>query len=175
MPQIQSSTEFSDNLEQGLGFFGAFCAIFRAPPVVPGVERQFFELSSAHTSRAPGVPESPGVLLPGDSAPGLCQLALVTCSGYTLEPSSTTNNNNHHQAPVLFKVTSPRFRWSLGARGPSGWPSLLMAARDDCRRGERRLRACLNYARMSVAMALSESQYHSAQRQRTARVREEEC
>ena len=50
----------------------------------PGVERQFFELSSAHTckcSRAPGLPESPGVLLPVDSAPGLCQLAPATCSG----------------------------------------------------------------------------------------------
>ena len=36
----------------------------------PGVERQFFELSSAHTcecSRTPGVPESPGVSLLGDS------------------------------------------------------------------------------------------------------------
>ena len=39
----------------------------------PGVERQFFELSSAHSecSRASGVPESQRVLLPGDSAPGL--------------------------------------------------------------------------------------------------------
>ena len=43
--------------------------------------------------------------------------------------------------------------------------------------GEWRLRAYLKYARMSVAMALAESQHHSAQRQRTARaggwVREE--
>ena len=48
----------------------------------PGVERQFFELSSAHTcecSRAPGVPESPGVSLPGDSAQGLCQFIPVAC------------------------------------------------------------------------------------------------
>ena len=60
MPQIQSSTEFSDNLEQGLGFFGAFCVIFSRSSGCPGVERQFFELSSAHIcecSRAPaGLP-----------------------------------------------------------------------------------------------------------------------
>ena len=57
-----------------------------------------------------------------------------------------------------------------------------MAARDDAgggtgsarRQRERRLRACLEYARMSVAMALAESQHHSAQRQRRARAREEE-
>ena len=40
--------------------FDAFCVIFRAPPGYPGVERQFFELSSAHNcefSRAPaGLP-----------------------------------------------------------------------------------------------------------------------
>ena len=35
MPQIQSSTEFNDNLEQGLSLR------------LSGVERQFFELSSA--------------------------------------------------------------------------------------------------------------------------------
>ena len=52
-----------------------------------------------------------------------------------------------------------------------------MAARDEAgggtgsahRRRERRLRAYLNYARMSVAMALAESTHHSAQRQKTAR------
>ena len=32
VPQIQSSTEFNDNLEQGLSFFGAFCAIYRTHP-----------------------------------------------------------------------------------------------------------------------------------------------
>ena len=37
-------------------------------------------------------------------------------------------------------------------------------------RRERRLRAYLKYARTSVATALAESQHHSAQRQRTARV-----
>ena len=42
--------------------FDAFCDIFRAPPVVP-------ELSAARGLQ--GVPESPGVWLPGDSAPGL--------------------------------------------------------------------------------------------------------
>ena len=32
-PQIQSSTEFNDDFEAGLGaFFGEFCAIFRTPP-----------------------------------------------------------------------------------------------------------------------------------------------
>ena len=46
----------------------------------PRVERQFFELSSAHhceCSRAPVVPVSRGVSLPGDSAPGLAQLGSV--------------------------------------------------------------------------------------------------
>ena len=42
------------------------------------------------------------------------------------------------------------------------------------RRRERRLRAYLRYARMSVAMAFSECQHHSAQRPKTARAREEE-
>ena len=42
------------------------------------------------------------------------------------------------------------------------------------RRGERRLRAYLRYARMSVAMALAECQHHSAQRRKKARAREEE-
>ena len=42
------------------------------------------------------------------------------------------------------------------------------------RRRERRLRAYLRYARMSVEMALAECQHHSAQRQKKARAREEE-
>ena len=42
------------------------------------------------------------------------------------------------------------------------------------RRRERRLRAYLRYARMSVAMALAECQHHSAQRPKKARAREEE-
>ena len=43
------------------------------------------------------------------------------------------------------------------------------------RRRERRLRAYLRYARMSVAMALAEATHHTAPRgQRTARTREEE-
>ena len=44
------------------------------------------------------------------------------------------------------------------------------------RRRERRLRAYLRYARMSVAMALAEATHHTAPRgQRNARAREEEC
>ena len=44
-----------------------------------------------------------------------------------------------------------------------------------CRRWERRLRAYLKYARMSVAMALTECQHHSTPRgQRKARAREED-
>ena len=42
------------------------------------------------------------------------------------------------------------------------------------RRRERRLRAYLRYARMSVEMALAECQHHNAQRQKKARAREEE-
>ena len=42
------------------------------------------------------------------------------------------------------------------------------------RRRERRLRAYLRYARMTVEMALAECQHHSAQRQKKARAREEE-
>ena len=58
----------------------------------------------------------------------------------------------------------------------------MMAARDEAgggtgsarRRRERRLRAYLRYARMSVAMALAESQHRSAQRQRKVRAREDD-
>ena len=62
----------------------------------------FLEPSMTHScelSRARGVPESPGVFLPGDSAPVLCQLALVTCSGHTLVSSLTSvrNNNNNRR------------------------------------------------------------------------------
>ena len=49
-----------------------FC-VFRTCLGFPG-QVPIFQPSSAHRcerSRAPGVPESPGVLLPGDSAPGL--------------------------------------------------------------------------------------------------------
>ena len=42
------------------------------------------------------------------------------------------------------------------------------------RRRERRLRAYLRYARMSVAVALAETQHHSAKRPKKARAREEE-
>ena len=55
------------------GLFRRILRHFSRSSGCPGVERQFFELSSAHNcecSRAPRVPESPGVLLPGDSAPG---------------------------------------------------------------------------------------------------------
>ena len=41
-----------------------------------------------------------------------------------------------------------------------------------CRRRERRLRAYLKYARMSVAMALAQSHHQSGQRQKTARAGE---
>ena len=57
-----------------LGFFDAFCVIFRAPPVVPELSASFFELRALTAVSArglPGVPESLGVLLPGDSAQGL--------------------------------------------------------------------------------------------------------
>ena len=46
------------------GFFRCVLRHFSRSSGCPGVERQFFELSSAHNcecSRAPGVPESPGV------------------------------------------------------------------------------------------------------------------
>ena len=78
----------------------------------PGVERQFFEPSSAHTcesSRAPGVPESPGVLLPGDLAQGLCHLALATCSGFSLvsrQPSSKTTTKNKTKTKTRHNTTT---------------------------------------------------------------------
>ena len=71
-PQIQFIARVVDRplVQQGMvrclvyvvmsGVFDAFCVIFRAPPATQGVERQFFELSSAHNcecSRAPaGLP-----------------------------------------------------------------------------------------------------------------------
>ena len=67
----------------------------------------FWEPSMTHScelSRARGVPLSPGVLLPGDSAPGLCQSAVVTCSGNTLVSSLTSvrNNNNKQSGEAPF-------------------------------------------------------------------------
>ena len=72
MPQIQVIANLVDiparnrdrcstfNSGSDDGFFDAFCVIFRALPVVPELERQFFEPSSAHNcecSRAPaGLP-----------------------------------------------------------------------------------------------------------------------
>ena len=53
------------------GFFVAFCAIFRAPPVVPELSASFSSfraLTPVSARRAPGVPESPGVSLRGDMA-----------------------------------------------------------------------------------------------------------
>ena len=99
----------------------------------------FWEPSMTHScelSRARGVPESPGVLLPGDSAPGLCQLALVTCSAYTLVSSRTSVRNNNNKAVYpkralsfclchLSKMdlaSSPR--GVLPSGGMSGCPSL---------------------------------------------------
>ena len=66
----------------GEGLFRRILRHFSRSSGCPGVERQFSR--NCECSRAPGVPESPGVSLPGDSTPGLCQSALVTCSGKTL-------------------------------------------------------------------------------------------
>ena len=55
------------------GFFDAFCVIFRAPPAVPELSASFSSFRALTTVSArglQGVPESPGVLLPGDLAPG---------------------------------------------------------------------------------------------------------
>ena len=56
--------EADSTFDGGEGFFRRILRHFSRSSGCPGVERQFFELSSAHNcecSRAPGVPESPGV------------------------------------------------------------------------------------------------------------------
>ena len=63
------------------GYFRRILRHFSRSSGCPGVERQFFELSRAHNcecSRAGGAGVA-GSLLPGDSAPGLCQLTLRGC------------------------------------------------------------------------------------------------
>ena len=70
------------------GFFGAFYAIFRAPPVVPELSASF---SSAHTcecSRAPGVPESPGVLT------GIANACSDVVDKNAIVERRVNNNNN---------------------------------------------------------------------------------
>ena len=54
VPQIDSSTEFNDNLVPTWAFFGVFCAIFRTPRegLSPGV-RGFFEPSRVAGSQTP--------------------------------------------------------------------------------------------------------------------------
>ena len=56
------------------GFFDAFCVIFRALLVVPELSASFSSfraLTPVSARGLQGVPESPGVSLPGDSAQGL--------------------------------------------------------------------------------------------------------
>ena len=51
----------------------AFCVIFRAPPAMPELSASFSSFRALTTVSArglSGVPESLGVLLPGDLAPG---------------------------------------------------------------------------------------------------------
>ena len=56
----------------GEGLFRRILLHFSRTSGCPGVERQFFSSFRALTTvSAPGVPESPGVSLPGDSALGL--------------------------------------------------------------------------------------------------------
>ena len=62
-------------------FFDAFCVIFRAPPVVP-------DLSASFSSPR-------GVLLPGDSAQGSCQLVTLVQWIYTHSKIRQNNNNNN--------------------------------------------------------------------------------
>ena len=64
VPQLQSSTEFGDEIEGSWAVFDAFCVIFRAPPVVPELSASFSSFRALTTVSArglQGVPESPGV------------------------------------------------------------------------------------------------------------------
>ena len=53
------------------GFLAHFAPFFRAPPVMPELSASFSSFRVLTTVSARGVPESPGVLPPGDSALGL--------------------------------------------------------------------------------------------------------
>ena len=64
----------SDSVHRSDGVFGAFCAIFRAPPGSPGVERQFSQLGALDDEEffvieGWGVALTPGVVLPGVRPP----------------------------------------------------------------------------------------------------------
>ena len=104
---------------------------------------------------------------------GLCTRSLFcyshthshTCTHANTNTNTNTNTNRRYASQVL--LCSGLFC------DPNGCCTLLAtmvaAAQAARRRRERRLRAYLRYAWMSVAMALAECQHHSAQRQRTAR------
>ena len=79
------------------GYFRRILRHFSRSSGYPGVERQFFELSSAHNCeclRAGGARVA-GSLLSGDSAPGLPIHPHVTWT-YTHLKEATENNNNSH-------------------------------------------------------------------------------
>ena len=78
--------------------FGAFCAIFRALPVIPELSASFSSfraLTPVSARGLPWVPESPGVSLPGDSATGFVPISSRGMQWiYTLAHMSLNNNNN---------------------------------------------------------------------------------
>ena len=112
-------------------------------------------------SQVPVVPESLGVLLPGDSAPGL-PIRPFSCVDTGIAGSSICVNNNNNSClnqacPFLCVVLSV-------IRGSE--QNVVGAAQ---RRRQRRLRSWLRHERMTVAMALAESTHHSSRGQKTAR------
>ena len=150
--------------------------------------------STHQSSRAHGVPESPGVVLPGDSAPRRCKFILRRCGQKhdvkeapettTTTTTTTTTLRGHFGSSFGPCVTSVfallpirDFMWMM--RGPLSEPakedmSSVAHATAAARRRQRRLRQFLRHERLTVAMLLAERDHHTAPRgQKQARSGEE--
>ena len=106
-----------------------------------------------------------------------------TCGRTCVNVASKTTTTTPTTDKKAFRFTSVAFSFVVSRAEPLWEAVVVMMAAHEAqgggtssarRRRERRLRAYLRYARMSVAMALAETQHHSAQRQKRARAWEEE-
>ena len=84
------------------GFFDAFCVIFRAPPVVPEVERQFSEPSSTHTCDLHNFMLR--VCEHTHSSEGSCQKQQQRWGGW---PASGVVESHHPATPTLGRGFAP--------------------------------------------------------------------
>ena len=110
------------------------------------------------------MPESPGVLLPGDSAQGLCQLMTTVLWIFTNLYIRQNNDNNDNNDNNEAYDSSTRFlvcvtvMFHNPADGSCAERAHVGSAR---RRMERRLRSWLRHERMTVRMGLAAALHHS--------------